>query len=523
MSSTDYWEKRKAQRMWEYMGEAEETANQISKAYEKAGDYLEKEMDKIYMRYQSKHGLSDLEAKRFLQRMHDKTSFEEFRSLLKQATGTEKKELLAVIEAPAYASRIAKLQETQKGIDGMMRSIYHQELLRSKEHYADLANEAYYKTIYDVQKDTGIAFSFSETSKRQIDKLLKSKWSGINYSKRIWNNTQTLGDNLKQELLVGLMTGRSDREVCEIIRHRFTSGAMEARRLVRTESCYIANEMEGQAYEESGIDRYMFVATLDKKTSKVCQELDHKVFAVKDRKPGENYPPMHPWCRSTTIAYLDDDILEDMTRKARDPETGRTYSVPGNMSYEDWKEKYVDEADQKERLTKLKEFYAMDDKHVKMKVTQREANIVKNDFESAIIFDSHGNVLLKKTGEDHAVGFSEDELKLMKDAVVTHNHPSGVTFSPDDIYMAMEYDMQELRATTKDRGTYVLRRNENLHLMPSFDAFVKEYKALKKRYKIEYKGKFPNIEDRIHRERVVQANAINRLANKYGLLYRREK
>ena len=111
----------------------------------------------------------------------------------------------------------------------------------------------------------------------------------------------------------------------------------------------------------------------------------------------------------------------------------------------------------------------------------------------------------------------------MKDAVVTHNHPSSVTFSPDDIYMAMEYDMQELRATTKDRGTYVLRRNENLHLMPSFDAFVKEYKALKKRYKIEYKGKFPNIEDRIHRERVVQANAINRLANKYGLLYRREK
>lgn len=59
--------------------------------------------------------------------------------------------------------------------------------------------------------------------------------------------------------------------------------------------------------------------------------------------------------------------------------------------------------------------------------------------------------------------------------------------------------------------------------MPSFDTFVKEYKALKKQYKIEYKRKFPNIEDRIHRERVVQANAINRLANKYGLLYRREK
>lgn len=341
MSSKEYWEKRKAQRMWEYMDEAEKTADQISQAYEKANGYLEKEIDKIYMRYKSKHGLSDLEARRMLQRMHDKT-FKEFRSMLKQADEAEKKELLALIEAPAYASRISQLQKMHDGVDEMMKSVYHQELLQSKKHYANLANEAYYKTIYDIQKDAGIAFSFSKTSKQQIDKLLKSKWSGISYSRRIWNNTQHLAEILKQELLVGLMTGRSDREVCEIIRQRFASGAMEARRLVRTESCFIANEMEGQAYEESGIDRYMYVATLDKKTSKMCQELDHKVFAVKDRKPNVNYPPMHPWCRSTTIAYLNDEVLEDMTKKARDPESGRIYSIPANISYEDWKEKYVD-------------------------------------------------------------------------------------------------------------------------------------------------------------------------------------
>lgn len=342
MSSKEYWEKRKAQRMWEYMEEAEKAADQISIAYEKAESYLEKEIDKIYMRYKSKHGLSELEARQMLHRMYDKTSFEEFHSMLKQAKGEDKKELLAVIEAPAYASRIAQLQETQERIDGMMRSIYRQEFTKSKRHYADLADEVYYKTIYDMQKDVGIAFSFSEISRKQIDRLLKSKWSGINYSKRIWNNTQNLAEALKQELLVGLMTGKSDREVCEIIRHRFASGAMEARRLVRTESCYIANEMEGQAYEESGIDRYIFVATLDKKTSKVCQELDHKVFAVKDRKPGVNCPPMHPWCRSTTIACLDDNVLKDMTRKARDPETGKIYSVPANLSYSDWYDRFVE-------------------------------------------------------------------------------------------------------------------------------------------------------------------------------------
>lgn len=341
MNSADYWEMRKAQQMWEYIEKAEETAEQIAKAYAEASNYLEKEIDKIYTRYKSKHGLSDLEARRLLQQMHDKNSFEELRSLLKQAKGSEKKELLAAIESPAYASRITQLLETQKGIDHMMESIYHQELAISKKFYSKLANEAYYKAIYNVQKDVGVAFSFSQTTHQQIDKVLKSKWSGSNYSTRIWNNTQHLADNLKQELLVSMMTGRSDREVSEIIRHRFGSGAMAARRLVRTESCYIANEMEGQAYEESGIEKYMFIATLDKKTSKICQEHDRKIYAVKDMQPGKNCPPMHPWCRSTTIAVIDDEVLEDMTRRARDPETGEMYEVPSNMSYPEWHDRYV--------------------------------------------------------------------------------------------------------------------------------------------------------------------------------------
>lgn len=49
---------------------------------------------------------------------------------------------------------------------------------------------------------------------------------------------------------------------------------------------------------------YKYVAKIDKKTSKICHSLNGKVFKVKDMIPGVNAPPMHPWCRSTTVSHV---------------------------------------------------------------------------------------------------------------------------------------------------------------------------------------------------------------------------
>ena len=96
-----------------------------------------------------------------------------------------------------------------------------------------------------------------------------------------------------------------------------------------------------ESYKECGIDKYQYLATLDLRTSEICRELDGKVFLVKDQQPGKNCPPMHPWCRSTTIAIIGEKMLEGMKRRARDPVTGKTYLVPASMNYREWYAKYV--------------------------------------------------------------------------------------------------------------------------------------------------------------------------------------
>lgn len=340
MSSLSYWERRKAQNMFEYMQSAEDTADDIAKLYQKSSGYLGAQMDQIFNKFRSKHGLSESEAYRLLNGLHDKTSIQQLKAALRGGDGS-KKGILVELESPAYQARIERLQQLQNQLDLTMQQVYNQEKARNTSHYLDLGNESYYRSIFDIQQRAGLGFGFALIDREAIDRVINSKWSGDNYSGRIWNNTQGLARDLKAELLINLVTGRTDREAAEIIGNKFAQGASNARRLVRTESCNLANQMEMLSYEECGIEYYRYVATLDLRTSTDCRGLDGKRFKVSDQQPGLNCPPMHPWCRSTTIADFGGGVLDNLERRARDPETGQTMKVPANMTYPKWHEKYV--------------------------------------------------------------------------------------------------------------------------------------------------------------------------------------
>lgn len=325
------------------MASAEKTADGISKLYLKSSGYLSYDMDKIFSRFQRKYNLSEAEAKRLLNGIYDISYLSELKRRLKEESrDAAKAELLAELDAPAYQARIELLRQKQNQLDILMRDVYKQEKQYNSSFYVDLANESYYKSIFDIQQRAGYAFEFSTIDPQMIDRVINSRWSGLNYSQRIWKNTNSFAQTLKEELLLSLVVGRTDRETAEIIQNKFAAGASNARRLIRTESAYLVNEMEAESYRECGIEKYIYIATLDIKTCEDdCAPLDNKVLCLEEKQVGENYPPMHPWCRCTTIAHISIEELEQMKRRARDPETGKTLRVPASMSYSQWKEKYV--------------------------------------------------------------------------------------------------------------------------------------------------------------------------------------
>lgn len=329
--------------MFEHMQSAEETSRLIAEIYYRASQYLSKEAQEVFEKYMSRHNLTEEEARQLLNTLQDPASIQE---LLEKLQGgvipAEKAEILRVLESQAYRARIERFEQLQTQIDRIMKQVYRQEKQLQEQHYIDLAREAYYKSMFDIQQRASIGFSFSHIDQKQIDRVINTKWSGKNYSARIWKNTQGLAQDLKEEMLLGLLTGKTEREMSLEISKKYAQGAFCSRRLVRTESSYLTNQMEMQSYQECGVDRYIYLATLDLRTcDKCCIPFDGKIFAVADQEPGKNCPPMHPWCRCTTIAYISAEALAGMKRRARDPVTGHTYLVPGSMNYREWYAKYV--------------------------------------------------------------------------------------------------------------------------------------------------------------------------------------
>lgn len=342
MKNDSYWKNRAAWDMYHRMEDAEQTADLLAKVYRNSSMLLTHKAKDIFEKYMTKHGLSETQAWNLLNTMQDQTSLEELLNALRNKDSDKtKQELLRELEAPAYRVRIERLQDLLRQVDTVMQEVYQQEQLFDTSFFQNLCEDTYYHSIYSIQKRTGYGFSFSNISQKQISQVLSMNWSGSHYSQRIWKNTQELSETLKQELLVSLLTGRTDRETSEVIMNRCGAGAMQARRLVRTESCFLSGELTARSYEECGIEKYRYLATLDLRTSKICRELDGKIFSMKDRKAGKNYPPMHPWCRSTTISVIDEDELRNMKRRTYNPKTGRTETVPANMTYDQWYKKYV--------------------------------------------------------------------------------------------------------------------------------------------------------------------------------------
>lgn len=327
------------------MDKAEKQADKFDKVYQEAKTYLDKEINKIFDKFQRDYGLSQVDARQVLKNMKDKKDLNELRKVLEARPNDPNiQRLLADLDSPAYSFRMKRLERLSDDLDRMRESIYHSEKTGSDAFYSDFMKDSYYKATFDLQQQTGLAYGFSGLPESEIKHLQSFSWvgDGSTYSTDIWKNTGKLTSSIKDELLMSLMTGRDTRDTAQAIAERFNVGQNDARRLVRTESAFFHNQMELLSYEEADIEKYIFVAVLDKRTSHICQEHDNQVYDRDKAVPGVNCPPMHPWCRSTTVAYDEDADYSKLKRRARNPETGKTELVPADMTYKEWYSKYVD-------------------------------------------------------------------------------------------------------------------------------------------------------------------------------------
>lgn len=498
MKNQDYWTQRKANLIYEQMDKAEKQADKFDDIYRQSKSYLDKQINKVFDKFQRDYGLSEHDARHVLKNMKDQKDLNELRKVLEARPDDPNiQRLLADLDSPAYAYRIKRLERLNDDLDRMRESIYHSEKKGSDAFYSDLMKDSYYKATFDLQQQTGLAYSFSDLPETEIKRLRGLKWTGEAYSDRIWSNTGALASSVKDELLVSLMTGRSVRDTSQAIAERFEVGQNKARRLVRTESAFFHNQMELLSYEDAEITKYKFVAVLDRRTSEICQEHDNKVYDTDKAVPGVNYPPLHPWCRSTTIAHDEDIDYSKLERRARNPETGKVEYVPADMSYKEWYDKYVDgkevvkesKSEVNDKVFEAKNPNEIDDFFKKQKSYQKWYNGLTEEEKKAIYSyttsDYHDFNNIKRFGLDKALelkkefwleehGEADLEYALEQVRKTKNNIPilekALSDFAPEKTFKAYR-GTGSVSALGEDLGYLDLEVGQKLSLDKSFTSF----------------------------------------------------
>lgn len=337
-----------------FLASTEEAARVLSVPYMNAAREFSKQVKDIYAGYKKTFELTNKEADRLLNTVkYDRTIAQNLQAIAnKMPNGKAKQKILAEISAPAYRYRMQRAEIMAQNVAETCRNIAAGETAAERAVLQTQIEQSYSITLEGLKKDipsdtiikeieqavkqpvrqtiaptaatgvqefaktdsSGVLLSFSQINERAVKQALNRNWSGKSFSSRIWSNTDKLAEEVKKVLLEGELKGSGVNDMAAEIMRRFSVGAYQARRLIRTEASYITNQASLEAYRKNGDERYEYIAIIDDKTSEICEDLDGEVFWVKDAKVGVNFPPMHPNCRSTTapvvktLKEIEDDI-----------------------------------------------------------------------------------------------------------------------------------------------------------------------------------------------------------------------
>ena len=334
----DHWEKLAKARQLVYDRAAHKTVQTISSAYDKAERQIFEDMRGILDNFQNYYGLNREEAKTLLSGQVSDAFVRMFRERVETLKDDARRRALeAELAAKAYRARLTRLEAIRYSAKVSMAQVADVEAEQDKKALQEGAGVAYNRTMYDVQKSAGIMFHTEGMSTRRAAEILRQNWSGKLYSARVWTNCNAVADQVARVMEEMVMSGKASRQSMEeLIGQAIDNGRMAANRLLRTEYNHIAGQAELDAYTDAKVTHYRYIAVLDGRTSKVCQELDGKVFPIAERKVGKNMHPMHPWCRSSTAPVINGAVLKKQKRIARDPKTGEIEYVPAYMTYTEW-------------------------------------------------------------------------------------------------------------------------------------------------------------------------------------------
>ncbi|MDE5754833.1 MAG: minor capsid protein [Oscillospiraceae bacterium] len=309
------------------------------------------ELDQDIAAYYSKYGTNNvIQYRNLLQSLSDADKqllYEKIQDFEKQYP--QYAHLMSVRESIYKLDRLEGLR-TSVAIQQLKMGAY--EIAQAQAHFQQMALLAGNL----IAEQMGYGSSFYRIDSDMLRMVVGQDWcNNQDFSARIWHNRNALTQTLQTQIVNGMIRGDSYKAISKSVQNKFqTVSQRNIERLVFTEDTFLANEAAMQTYlNDPDYAYYEYVALCDGKTCDLCASLTGERFRISERRPGVNFPPMHPWCRCFFDIVHEKNSGKYTERNSENPrnrrQTGLTASrkngtikVPETLAgYEKAKEAYM--------------------------------------------------------------------------------------------------------------------------------------------------------------------------------------
>ena len=333
-SSTEYWRKREEENLKKNLLTEEEYVQHIHDILDYTADQIQREINGFYTKYARQEGISLAEAKRRIKSADVEEFARKAKKYVKEKNFSKQaNEEMRLYNATMNINRLELLKaniglELVSGFDELQK--YNEEILTDR-------------TKEELERQAGILGGTVQNNEKMVSSIVNASFHNATYSERIWLYQDMMRNELDKLLRQGLIQGKNPRQLATHLQKLFGTCKYVAERLMRTELARVQIDAQKQSFEKNGYEQYTFLSLGSACGS--CQSLNGKHFEVSKMMPGDNAPPIHPNCRCSVSAYMDDDSYNEWLD---------TYKEHG-LSYEEWKKRNsvtITEADEKAFYTK---------------------------------------------------------------------------------------------------------------------------------------------------------------------------
>lgn len=310
-----YWENRAQARVLATDRTEAAVNREVLQAYASTTNAIEDELRAFYERFASQSGLSLDDARATLsvrERADFRADLAAKQDAIRALPGPLGEQLQGYLDDLGEASKLRKVTRQQRlllDIEHELTDMSAAVGRRLETGMFEAFEQRFEGNAKDLAKVPAFRAELGAPAPSLLEQAASEKWLGQNFSERVWEDKEKLVSELRRILSQAAVSHSGIEALTKKMARAMGSSLDNARRLVRTELNYVANQASLEGYRKSGVKHYKFLAAIDSRTSEICRETSGQVFAVDEAKVGVNFPPLHPNCRSTTVAHFTDEDL----------------------------------------------------------------------------------------------------------------------------------------------------------------------------------------------------------------------